>query len=149
MKLVTLNSIICTAFIITAAQVHGLLYNSFSAEYSTLTASFLSLLMLSSGISMISAIYIYQIIAMAKNHFIRANNFIFVLMIISFIMTIYPLLNTIFDIRMIDKIYQITRLYIFSDTPSMYISLLFVFLFLAQLYVQFQKDVYDENYPKN
>ena len=144
MKLVTLNSIICAAFIIAAAQVHGLLYNSFAAEYSTLTASFLSLLMLSSGISMISAIYIYQIIAMAKNHFIRANNFIFVLMIVSVIMMVYPLLNTIFDMRIIDKIYKITGLYIFSDTPSMYISFLFVFLFLAQLYVQFQKDKYEK-----
>lgn len=145
MKFVTLNSAISTAFIIAAAQVHGLLYNSFAAESGTLTASLLSLLMPSLGISMIAAIYIYQIIAMAKNNFIRANNFIFVLMIISVIMMIYPLLNTIFDIRITDKIYQITGLYIFSDTPSMYISLLFVFLFLAQLYVQLQKDIRNKN----
>lgn len=145
MKFVTLNSAISTAFIIAAAQVHGLLYNSFAAESGILTASLLSLLMPSLGISMIAAIYIYQIIAMAKNNFIRANNFIFVLMIISVIMMIYPLLNTIFDIRITDKIYQITGLYIFSDTPSMYISLLFVFLFLAQLYVQLQKDIRNKN----
>ncbi len=144
MKFVTLNSIICSIIIITSAQVFGLLYNSFGieGESGAFITSTTALIMPALGIEMIGAIYIYQIIIFVKNEFIRTNKFIFILMTISAIMMVYPLLNRFFNIGITDKIYETTGLYIFSNTPSMYISFTFVFLFLTQLYVYLHKNKY-------